>query len=738
MALLPCRARSRAPRWGGTPRALAGVGRAAVGVALVAALTLGLVPGVPVPGTAPAGAAAAALRLVRTEAVALGTLGTTSGTNEYFSSPAVADLNGDLKPEVVVAAPNGTVTASRVDNGATLWQRSLGTTAIQASPIVNDITSDGRTEVIVATMDGRVVILNGQNGGVMRTFRQGAPLHCPAGVDCRPDGFFATPSVADINGDGSKEIIAPSWDHTVYAWNVNGRLLWRAYLYDTLWSSPAVLDVNGDGRTEVVLGGDISSGNPLGVPQGGLLWVLNGGNGTRFSGYPISMPGQTTWSSPAIADVNGDGRFEAVVGTGVHGPFGDGSTARRVSAITLVTRRNIPGWPVVAPGRVMGQPAVGDVDGDARPEVVVGSEGGYVTVFEHTGARKWANCNLAACADRLPTHGGVVIADVDDDGRQDVISALSQRLRIYDGATRATKYDARLSGGNGVLGPSGTAAVGEVNGIAVIAQSYFSNTNGRQGAPAAGRTQIRTDIFSTDRPLCGEDWPAFKRGPARTSILRPRQPWHPFACGRPFVTQHYSDLLGRQPDAAGLTYWTLQLRTSWSGARVVEGFMSSPEFGGRAAPIVRLHLGLKGGPPLPSQDIRGQMARARGGTSLATIASEMVAAGPWASQTDADFVNGVYPRLWGAAPTVQQRNRALAAIASGGRGQWLADFSREPWVVGVRAGQVQVAMTYIGLLDRGPDPGGWNYWIGQVNRGISVQRLIALFLDSPEYRERVL
>ncbi len=715
--------------------------RALTALTLAAVLVLGLVPGAPGPGPAPAGAAPVAVRLLRTEGVTLGTLGVSSGTNEYFSSPAVADLNADLRPELVVAAPNGTITASRIDNGATLWQRSIGTTAIQASPIVTDITNDGRVEVIIATMDGRVVILNGQNGGVMRAFRQGAPQHCPAGVDCRPDGFFATPAVADVNGDGVKEIIAPSWDHSVYAWSVNGRLLWRVYLYDTLWSSPAVVDVNGDGRMEVVLGGDISAGNPLGAPQGGLLWVLNGSNGSRYRGYPRFLPGQTIWSSPAIADINGDGHVEAVVGTGLHTPFGDGAAARRVHAITLVNRGSIPGWPVTAPGKVMGQPAVGDIDSDGRLEVVVGSEGGYVTAFDHNGTRKWAVCNAAAttaCRDRLPTHGGVVIADVDNDGRQDVISALSQRLRIFEGANGSAKANVALSGGNGVLGPSGAAAVGEMNGKVIIAQAYFSNLNGRQGTPAAGRTQIRTDLYTTDLPLCREDWPAFKRGPARTSILRPRPPWHPFACGRPFVVQQYRDLLGREPDTAGLTYWTMQLRTSWSGPRVVEGFMNSPEFGGRAAPIVRLHLGLKGGPPIDSQEVRGQMARSRGGASLADIAADMVAAEPWTAQTDTEFVNGVYPRLWGAAPSTQQRDQALTAIASGGRAQWLADFSRQPWAVGTRNGQVQVAMAYIGLLDRGPDTSGWSYWVGQVNRGISVQRLIELFLNTPEYRGRVI
>jgi hypothetical protein len=724
-------------------------------VAVVAGVALGLgslvaVPALPgtAPSGAPAGAATAAPRLLRSVDVRLNTIASSPGTNEHVSSPALADLThpGDHRPELVVAAPNGTVTATRVDTGARLWQASLGPTVIHASPVVVDVDNDGRVDVVVATMDGRVVLLDGQSGAVKRTFRQGADLHCPGSrPNCRPTGFFATPVVADVNGDGRNDIVAPSFDHTVYAWSWGGTLLWRSFLQDTLWSSPAVVDVDRNGTAEVVLGGDIYAGNPLGVPAGGLLWTLDGRNGARFKGRaPRSLPGQTIWSSPAVTDLDGDGSPDVVVGTGNNGPFGDGSAQRKVWGIRLSSNGNLPGWPVTPPGRVVHQPAVGDVDGDGRPEVVVATETAHLRAYEHTGAVKWTTCNYgttSSCDGGVKhTHGGVAIADVDDDGVQEVLSALTQRLRVYDGRTSnaVIEADVRLTGGNGILNPASIVAVGEVNGSTVIAQSYVNRDAGATGAPQPGRASIRTDLLTTDEPLCAEDWPGFKRDARRTSIRPTRPPWHPFRCGRPFVAQQYRDLLGRDLDASGATFWTARLRTTWSGPRVVEGFMNSAEFGAVAAPVVRLHLGLTGGPPIVAAEVRAEMADLRQGTTLAALAGELLARAPYASMTDAQLVDHVFPRLMGSTPTSTQRADALAAVDSDGRGAWMAELSSSAWAVARLRGPVQVAMTYVGLLDRGPDQEGWDHWVARVAAGTRPQRLIELFLASPEYADRVL
>ncbi|MCU1358112.1 MAG: repeat-containing protein [Acidimicrobiales bacterium] len=684
---------------------------------------------------APAGATTASVSLQGRIDHKLSGIYQGDGPKQAYASPALADITGDNTPEIVIGSMDGTVEAYRTTDRSRLWSVKVGNTAIQASPTIADLGSDGKPDVIVGTMDGRVIWLNGPTGAIVRTFRQGAPLYCPPGTDCRPDGFFGTPTIADVNGDKILDIVASNYDHTIYAWSKTGTLLWRKFLEDSNWSSPTVADIDRDGKPEVIVGGDIYANNPLGKPEGGLIWVLHGNNGANYPGYPLSVAGQTVWSSPAIADLNGDKYPELVVGTGFNWPDPRG---RQVRAITAYNRKNLPGWPVTVEGRVMGSPAIGDLDGDGKLEVSFASDGGWLYSYEANGHRNWRGCNATSingCNTGYYTSGGTVIADVDADGSQEVISTLDKDLRIYDGKTGAVEDSYRLTD-VGTLAPGSSPAVAEVNGKTVIAQSTVYRVNGHGGVMAPGDL-TRVYLFATGNSLCRADWPQFHRDARRSGRYQPEHDaWIPFNCPASFVRQQYTDFLGRSADVAGTTFWTSRLHNGTTGSTVIRSFMGSSEFGAVVAPAVRAYLGVRGTYPPTKATVDAAVARLRSGDTPADLAQTYAEDPSVSGLSNNDFITHIYQNLFKRAPTTVERANDLVKLTTGTtRGTLVAGYA-EGSAKTILSPEVNVAMVFLGMLGRAPDPSGWTYWVKKV-KGSSTDALVTGFQRSDEYARRV-
>ncbi|WP_426571691.1 FG-GAP-like repeat-containing protein [Aquihabitans sp. McL0605] len=680
----------------------------------------------------PAGAATTTLTLQGTVNHTLGGVYPGAGPKESYASPAVGDITGDAEPEIVVANMDGTVEAFRATDRARLWTRDLGNTAIQASPTLADLSGDGKPDVIIGTMDGRVVWLDGPTGAVVRTFRQGAPQHCPAGVDCRPDGFFATPAVADINGDGLLDIVAPSYDHSVYAWSRGGTLLWRRFLEDSLWSSPVIADVDRDGRPEIILGGDIYAGNNLGVPAGGLVWILKA-NGTTYGNYPRTAPGQTVWSSPAVADLNGDKYPDIIVGSGAN--WGE-PAGRRVEAFTARNKANLPGWPVAVDGQVMASPAVGDIDDDGKLEVTFASDYGYVYAYEANGTRKWRACNrTAGSCPTSTTKGGTVIADVDGDGVQEVISTLERAVRVMDGRNGAVEATYTMSANSF---PGGTSpAVAQVDGNAVIVQpSMYVNHAGNWFGTAGDVTKVY--VFTTGTGLCEADWPQFHRNARRDGTWKSgADGWIPFHCPATFVARQYRDFLGRGVDAPGSAYWTDRLHKGNTGSSVIRSFMDSSEFGRVVAPVVRGYLATHGTYPPTAATVDDAVALLRQGKTAAQITDTFAHDAAIGLLSDAQFVTNVYLHVYKRSPSPTEQAADEAKLAGGTtRGQLASGYAEGATGAARLTPEVNVAMVYLGMLGRAPDAGGWTYWVPKAKTS-GTDALITGFQRSTEYANRV-
>jgi hypothetical protein len=218
--------------------------------------------------------------------------------------------------------------------------------------------------------------------------------------------------------------------------------------------------------------------------------------------------------------------------------------------------------------------------------------------------------------------------------------------------------------------------------------------------------------------------------------------WVPFATAADLVRQQYLDFLGRPGDASGVGYWAGRLeRGANTPSQVILRFLDSAEFGRSMAPVARLALAGLRTPP-EHVDLVSWTAASRAGTPLAEIAAEVTAKDAFASHygamSDAAYVDAIYRDVVGRAPSTTARSTWLDRLGS-------ASHRRSDLLVALVGtgdaerrfqARVNVAMTYAGLLGRKPDRSGWDYWVPKVAGGTSVERLIAQFFTSSEYRRR--
>ncbi len=101
---------------------------------------------------------------------------------------------------------------------------------------------------------------------------------------------LATIATAQPAGAAAVVTSSPSWTLNTNGWDRS--------------SSPTIADINGDGRKEIVIG-----------HQDGYLRVLDGGTGRPVAHWP-QQTGTAIDSTPAVGDLFNNGKREIVVGLG--------------------------------------------------------------------------------------------------------------------------------------------------------------------------------------------------------------------------------------------------------------------------------------------------------------------------------------------------------------------------------------------------------------------------------------
>ena len=468
------------------------------------------------------------------------------GQRIEFGSPTVADLDGDSDLEILAGGRDGVLYAVGQD-GTLLWSFNVGAAInaaarqvpgllpasnpvpIRSAPAVADITGDGVPEIVVAAGDAFGFPTFGRpiHGGVIAMSAAGKALAgwprlsvdaSSAGngpPDGYADGVVSSPAIGDITGDGRPEIIYGGFDQRVYARRADGSLLpgWPQFVLDTVWSSPALADLDADRVLDVIIGVDahLYNGPPRSSQDGGDLYAFKG-NGTILW---RAHQDEIFESSPAVANLDADGRPEVVTGSGTFRSSKTGQPFGR-----YVSAWNHDGsllWRTPLPERVPGSPALGDLNCDGDLEVVVGALNGYVYALDGaTGRILWDELARDIFNNLYlpnPQVGSPVLGDYNGDGLDDVFIAIGWDVAVMSGKTGAlltatSPHDAARRSFYGAYTIMGTPALGDLDGNGKL---DLVSASGNLPANEPGNAQVNSWELADSTALTG--WPMFRGSP---------------------------------------------------------------------------------------------------------------------------------------------------------------------------------------------------------------------------------
>ncbi|MBU1201797.1 MAG: S8 family serine peptidase [Nanoarchaeota archaeon] len=258
----------------------------------------------------------------------------------HVNTPAVGQLDEDSYMEIVVGTQdwsdeNKLLSEVKVyeHDGTLKWSRNFGYLGV-SDPVIADINNDGSNEIIFSSGLGIHVL--DRNGNWLLNKQFGTNM------------AHSQVAVADLDKDNDLEIIF-GYGFNLYAVHHNGQIIFSVLDEWLPHHPPVIADINYDGYLDIIYNSD----NDIKAVDR---------NGRLLNGFPKEME-TIAYSSPTVTDLDGDGNLDLISSSNwleeVHRgiiyrwefmnktPITDGDALRKRSEkISETAKKTLVSWPM--------------------------------------------------------------------------------------------------------------------------------------------------------------------------------------------------------------------------------------------------------------------------------------------------------------------------------------------------------------------------------------------------------